>query len=75
MLERLKERIAVRIAWALPRRLVMWCYIRVGAHATTGQWGHESPCDTKMMDALQRWDTPHEPQPPATDFLPAEFTA
>lgn len=50
-----KDKLAMWIAWRLPRRLVMWCYIRVGAHATTGQYGNESPTEVNMMEALQRW--------------------
>lgn len=44
------------IAWRLPQRLVMWCYIRVGAHATTGRYGNTVVPELSMMDALQRWD-------------------
>ncbi|GLV28181.1 hypothetical protein TomTYG75_07050 [Sphingobium sp. TomTYG75] len=58
-MERFKERLAIRIAWLMPRWLVMWCAIRVGAHATTGQWGSQVVPDLKFMDALQRWD--HKP--------------
>jgi len=52
---RLVQRATIWIAWHLPKSLVMWCWYRVAAHATQGQWGHESPCDVKMMDAIQRW--------------------
>ena len=44
------------VAWRLPRRLVMWCYIRVGAHATTGQYENTVVPELSMMDALKRWD-------------------
>lgn len=45
-----------KIAWRLPRRLVMWCYIRVGAHATTGRYENTVVPELSMMDALKRWD-------------------
>jgi hypothetical protein len=44
------------IAWHLPRKLVMWCYVRVGAHATTGAYGDTVVPDLGMMEALRRWD-------------------
>jgi len=49
------------IAWHLPRRLVMWCYVRVGAHATIGKFGDTVVPELKMMDALERWDHRHVP--------------
>lgn len=45
------------IVWRLPERLVMWAYIRVGAHATTGQYGNTVVPELTMMDALDRWPT------------------
>lgn len=42
--------------WRLPRRLVYWSYIRVGAHATTGKYENTVVPDLGMMEALQRWD-------------------
>lgn len=45
------------IAWHLPRKLVMWSYVRVGAHATTGEYGSTIVPELSMMDALKRWDT------------------
>ncbi len=53
---KLKERVLMWIAWHLPRSLVKWCYVRVGAHATTGKHGHTVVPDLSMMDALKRWD-------------------
>jgi hypothetical protein len=43
------------IAWHLPKSLVAWCAIRVGAHATQGQYSSQVVPDLKFMDALQRW--------------------
>lgn len=39
----------------LPRWLVYWCAIRLGAHATTGQYGDTVVPDLRFMDALERW--------------------
>ena len=44
------------IAWHLPRRLVTWCYCRVIAHATTGQYGNTDPSELPVMEAWNRWD-------------------
>lgn len=59
-MERFKEWLAIKLAWKLPHRLVMWCAYRVGSHATMGQWEHESPCELKFMTAVERWG--HEPR-------------
>lgn len=50
------DRVAMKVAWRLPKRVVKWCYVRVGAHATTGKYGNTVVPDITMMDALQRWD-------------------
>jgi hypothetical protein len=49
------EKIAMFIAWRLPKRLVMWCAIRVIAHATQGEYERQIVPDLSAMDALQRW--------------------
>jgi hypothetical protein len=43
------------VAWRLPRGLVMWCAVRVGAHATQGAWSSQIVPELTVMDALQRW--------------------
>lgn len=58
--ERWTDRLARKAAWLLPRRVVEWAYIRVGAHATTGPFEDTVVPDLGMMDALKRWDIPHE---------------
>lgn len=52
----MSEKIVMHLAWMMPRRLAYWCAIRVGAHATTGKWGHEETPALKFTDALKRWD-------------------
>ncbi len=44
------------LAWKLPRQLVLWCAIRVVAHATTGKFSNQVVPDLTAMDALKRWD-------------------
>lgn len=44
------------IAWHLPKRLVYWCAVRVGAHATVGaKYGRTIVPELRMMEALDRW--------------------
>jgi hypothetical protein len=55
-IDKRKEKVIMWIAWRLPRRVVMWSYIRVGAHATQGEYGNTIVTELSMMDALKRWD-------------------
>ena len=52
-----KEKIAIWIAWKLPTYLIVWCSIRLMAHATQGEWGNEEPGNVSIMDALKRWES------------------
>jgi hypothetical protein len=45
------------IVWRLPKRFIMWSYIRVVAHATTGEYGDTIVVELTAMDALKRWPT------------------
>lgn len=49
------EKVWMWIAWHLPKELVKWCAVRVGANATTGQHGNTVVPSLTFMDALQRW--------------------
>lgn len=50
-----KERLAIWIAWRLPKRIVLWAMIRVAAHATTGRWGNEHPGNVDYRKMHDRW--------------------
>jgi hypothetical protein len=56
LLSREREKLLIKFVWHLPRELVMWCYIRVAAHATTGKHANTVVPELRMMDALKRWD-------------------
>ena len=58
-----REKLQRRIAWMLPRSIIMWAYIRVVAHATTGKWSSQVVPELSAMDALERWDNPLAPPP------------
>lgn len=55
-LEKLAEKLLIKIVWRLPRTMVMWCAIRVGAHATNGKWSSQEVPALSFIDAIQRWD-------------------
>lgn len=55
-LAHMRERAIQAVAWHLPREFVMWCAVRVMAHATVGPYGNQVVGDLKAMDALNRWD-------------------
>ena len=50
------EKFYLWFVWKLPRNLVMWCAVRVGAYATTGEYGHTIVPELSFMDALKRWE-------------------
>ena len=58
--KRVHERLLRKIVWMLPHRVVMWAFIRVVAHATTGKWGDQIVPELTAMNALKRWDEPNE---------------
>lgn len=51
-----KEKLKLFIVWLLPRWMVMWCSIRLIAHATTGKYSNTIVPELSAMDALKRWD-------------------
>ena len=53
------DKLPMWIAFKLPQRLVMWCAIRVGGHATTGKYGNQVVPELYFVDALERWDHDH----------------
>ena len=54
----MSDKLKLWIARRMPRWLVQWCAIRLGAHATQGPWSNQVVSDLRFMDALKRWDTP-----------------
>jgi len=49
------ERLKLAIARRLPRWLVYWAAIRLGAEATSGRYGSTVVPELTFMDALKRW--------------------
>lgn len=52
----LLERLIMRVAWRLPRRIVYWCAIRVWAEATTGKWSNQLVSTVTIDQCLDRWE-------------------
>lgn len=53
---KLAEKLVMKVAWKLPKKLVMWCAVRVIAHATTGEYSNQVVPELGAMEALDRWD-------------------
>lgn len=53
------EKAQMAIAWALPRKIVMWATVRCFAHATTGKWGHTCVSDLDYSEVMKRWEEPN----------------
>jgi hypothetical protein len=64
-----RDRIAIWVAWHLPRRIVLWCMIRAFAHATTGRWSNETLDSVGYKEVHDRWMMPQrvDPQPAGAD--------
>jgi len=57
----LPDKIAMQVAWWLPREVALWAYIRVMAHATQGPYGNQHVDDVRYSDAYKRWEKgPHD---------------
>jgi len=50
------DKIAMWLAWKLPKRLVYFCAIRLAANATTGKYSSQVVPELTAMDALKRWE-------------------
>jgi hypothetical protein len=49
------DKIAMKLAWLMPRKLVYWCAIRVGANATQDKYSNQVVPELVFMDAIERW--------------------
>jgi len=54
---KIKERWMMKIAWKMPKWLVYFCAIRLGAHATTGKYGSKIVPELNFMEAIKRWES------------------
>lgn len=49
------EKLWIKLAWLMPKKLVYWCAIRLGANATQNEYSNQVVPELKFMDALKRW--------------------
>ena len=56
----MKDRISMKLAWMLPKRLVYWCAMRMIAHATSGEYSNQEVPGLTAMTAIERWAEPHK---------------
>lgn len=52
----MKDKMWLKISHCMPRTLVLWCAMRLLAHATSGKWDNQIVSELKIFDALDRWD-------------------
>jgi len=52
----MKDLIYFKIAKMLPKRLVYFCGIIMGANATTGKYSNQIVPELNFMEALERWE-------------------
>jgi len=57
-IHKLKEKLIMKIVWALPKYLVYWCVIRVWAYASTGKYHNLGPTEVQVDQALKAWRGP-----------------
>jgi len=50
------EKLALTVAWRVPRWLAYWCAVRVIAEATGPKWAGTVVPELTAMDALKRWE-------------------
>lgn len=50
-----KEQLQIWVAWHIPKWLVKWAAVRLGANATTGKYSNTVTPDLTLIDALKRW--------------------
>ena len=54
-LRKIKEWLAMKIVWALPRYIIMWASVRMIAHATQGEYENTIAPELGAMEVLKRW--------------------
>lgn len=54
--QKMRERLLLWVAWHMPREIVYWCFIRLAAHATTGEFADREVPEVTCIEALTRWE-------------------
>lgn len=56
---KMRDKVLMAIVWRLPVRLVMYCFYRVTAYATTGKYGKTVVPELTTVEAAWRWHEDH----------------
>jgi len=56
MKELIRNRIARRVAYLLPWRVMYFVIIRTWAHTTTHECSHKTPDETTWSDVIKSWE-------------------
>lgn len=56
--DKLRDNLAMWVAWHLPRRVVMWAYVRVGAEVSVTTFREKDVSAMGMMETLDAWGKP-----------------
>ncbi len=51
----MKDKLLMKLVWALPRSIVYWASIRLFANATQGDYSDQVVPELTAIDALERW--------------------
>lgn len=54
-MHRLVENFQIWVSNCVPRWLAYWCTIRVGIHATTGEFSDQTVSEVTLSEILKRW--------------------
>ena len=51
----MSDKLWMWIAWKMPKKLVYFCTVRAGAHATTGEHSSQVVPELEFIETLKRW--------------------
>lgn len=54
--ENMKDKIAERISYLLPDRVVLWVIVRAFAYTTTHECSHKMPDECGYIDVYKSWE-------------------
>lgn len=55
----MNDKIAMWLAWRMPKRITHWCAVRVVAHATQGEYSAQIVPELAALEATDRFAKDH----------------
>lgn len=52
----MREKLWIKLAWFIPKKLTYWASIRLMVNATVGEYSSQDVAALTCADALQRWE-------------------